>query len=305
MLQKIVLAGGSGYLGSVLAQYFADKVKEVVILSRTHRQSIGHIRFVQWNARTKGNWVNELEDADALINLCGKNVNCRYTAKARTEILRSRLVPTQLLDKALRDLVHPPKVWIQAASATIYRHAEDRQQTEKGGEFGEGFSVDVCQAWESAFNEIAMPNTRKVVLRVAIVLGKKDGVYPRLRNLISFGLGGHQGKGTQRVSWIHELDFARATEWMIRNDRAEGVYNLAAVEAPTNKSFMTTLRKQHKQPLGLPSPSWLLEVGAWLIGTETELILKSRWVYPERLLAEEFGFCYPKLAEAAEALVAT
>jgi uncharacterized protein len=299
MLNKIVLAGGSGYLGRVLAKYYKSKAGEIVILSRSctgSKQANG--RTVVWDAVHRGDWENELNGADLVINLCGKNVNCHYTSEAREEILRSRLEPTALLGRAIRELTAPPKLWITLASATIYRHAEDRPQDEETGEIGSGFSVDVCTAWEKTFWEAETPNTRKLVLRAGLVLGGADGVFPRLKNLVLTGLGGHQGTGSQMVSWIHEHDFARITQWAYEKEKDKTVYNCAAPEAVTNHELMKLIRKTYGIPFGLPSPQWLLEIGARLIGTETELVLKSRWVYPGRLLEEGFNFIFPRAEHA-------
>src|SRR5689334_18005468 len=197
MYNKIVLAGGSGFLGSALARYYSAKSKEVVILSRRAHSPENNMRFVIWDGKGQGSWMKELERADLLVNLCGKNVNCRYTRKNREEIFRSRLEPTSVLGIAIQSLSHPPALWIQLASATIYRHGEDHPQDERTGETGSGFSVDVCKAWEYCFWSCDTPRTRKIILRTGIVLGKEDGVLPRLKKMVRFGLGGKQGNGKQ------------------------------------------------------------------------------------------------------------
>jgi uncharacterized protein (TIGR01777 family) len=299
MLDKIVLAGGSGYLGQVVADYYKDKAKEIVILSRKEASAnSGGQKWIFWDAETPGNWGKELEGADLMVNFCGKNVNCRYTEQNKGEILRSRLVPTMLLGNSIKELATPPKVWINLASATIYRHAEDRPQDEDTGDIGAGFSVDVCKSWEECFRRIGTPATKKIIFRAGIVLGRKDGAFPRLKNLVKFGLGGHQGTGRQYVSWIHEQDFARAIEWAFEAGQDGAIYNVTAPEAVQNRAMMALIRKTYGIPFGLPSPQWLLEPGARLIGTETELILKSRWVYPGKLLKEGFTFQFPDAAAA-------
>lgn len=302
MYNKIILAGGSGYLGQVLTDHYKNKAKEIIILSRQASAKRDNITYHQWDAVTKGDWVKQLEGADLLVNLCGKNVNCRYTSENRNAILNSRLLPTALLEAAIKELSQPPKLWLQCASATIYRHAEDRYQDEENGEIGEGFSVDVCKAWEECFMKTEVTGVRKAVLRVSMVLGCRDGVFPRLKNLVLFGLGGCQGRGNQYVSWIHEQDFARITEWILLNESFSGVFNVTAPEAVTNKSFMQQLRNAYRIPIGINTPQWLLEIGAILIGTETELILKSRWVYPKRLLNLGFRFQFPNVQEAIKDL---
>jgi uncharacterized protein (TIGR01777 family) len=301
--KKIVLAGGNGYLGTVLADYYKDKANEIVILSRHEKETDHNIRTVVWDGKTWGKWAAELVNADILINLCGKNVNCRYTEKNKAEIFASRLQPTELLGEVIHDLVEPPKLWINASSATIYRHAEDRPQDEETGEHGEGFSVDVCERWEYAFNKYDTPKTRKVILRISLVLGKEDGVFPRLRNLVKLGLGGRQGDGGQYVSWVHNQDVARVTEWIADHDELEGIFNCTAPYPVKNTEFMRIIRKGFGFPFGLPSPQWLLEIGSAVIRTETELILKSRWVLPKRLLDSGFVFEYGKAGEAIKSLV--
>ena len=291
--KKIVLAGGNGYLGTVLAGYYKNKAEEIVIFSRHAKQTYSNVRTVVWDGKTRGKWTAELVNADMLINLCGKNVNCRYTAKNKAGIFASRLLPTELLGEVIHDLYEPPKLWINLGSATIYRHADDRPQDEYTGEIGTGFSVDVCNAWEAAFNRYETPKTRKVALRMGIVLGRSDSVFPRLLNLVKLGFGGKQGNGEQYVSWIHETDAARSTEWLMDHPELTGVFNCVAPNPVKNNDLMHTIRKVYGMPVGLPAPKWLLEIGSVVIGTETELILKSRWVLPKRLLDSGFEFEYP------------
>jgi len=230
-------------------------------------------------------------------------VNCRYTAKNKKEIFDSRLKPTKLLNRVIVDMVNPPKLFINIASATIYRHAEDHQQDELTGEIGGGFSVAVCQAWERTFFETDTPKTRKVALRTSFVLGASDSALPRLFNLARFGLGGRQGNGEQYVSWIHEDDMARIIEWLADHPEISGVLNGTAPGPVKNKIIMKVIREVLHRPFGLPAPKWLLEIGALLIGTETELILKSRWVIPRRLLESGFKFKYPHINEAIKACI--
>ncbi len=286
--KKIILAGGNGYLGRVLANYYKDKAAEIVMLSRRAKQTEQNVRTVVWDGKSRGKWTAELVNADILINLCGKNVNCRYTEKNKAEIICSRVSPTELLGMVIHDLVEPPKLWINVTSATIYRHAEDHLQDEETGEIGYGFSIDVCNAWESAFNKYETPKTRKITLRMGIVLGRDDSVFPRLLNLVKMGMGGMQGNGHQYVSWIHEHDAARTTEWLADHPELQGIFNCTAPYAVKNDELMQLIRKGYGIPFGLPAPQWLLEIGAIVIGTETELILKSRWVVPKRLLDSGF-----------------
>lgn len=300
---KIVLAGGNGYLGGVLAAYYQTRAKEVIILSRKAKPADGNIKTLQWDGQTVGEWATMLDDADLLINLCGKNVNCRYTKTNKAAIVESRVVPTKLLGRVIAEMVHPPKLWINVTSATIYRHAEDRPQDEETGEIGYGFSIDVCRQWEETFFDTHTPHTRKIALRMGIVLGRGDGAFPRLLNLVKFGLGGKQGNGEQYVSWVHEQDAAKCTEWLMQREDLAGVINCTAPEPVKNTVFMQAIRDAYGIKLGLPAPAWLLEIGAKVIGTETELILKSRWVLPKRLLDSGYTFIFSKTAHAVHDLL--
>lgn len=295
---KVILAGGNGYLGKVLADYYRELAEEVLILSRKPMADSGNIRTKVWDGKEEGDWVKSLEGADLLVNLCGKNVNCRYTPINQAEIISSRTIPTRLLGKVIAKMARPPKLWINVTSATIYRHAEDHAQDEANGELGYGFSIEVCKQWEAAFFESETPNTRKIALRMGIVLGRNDSVFPRLLNLVRLGLGGHQGDGQQYVSWIHEHDVARCTEWLTDEEKMAGVINCVAPVAVKNMELMEVMRKAYGVPFGLPCPQWLLEIGVRLIGTETELILKSRWVSPLRLLNGGFTFQFAEIKPA-------
>ena len=300
---KIILAGGNGYMGRVFAEYYRNLAKEIVILSRKTAATQGNIKTLVWNGVDEGEWISDLEGADLLINLCGKNVNCRYTETNKAEIIASRVNPTLLLEKALNKLQKPPELWINITSATIYRHAEDRPQDEDTGEIGYGFSIDVCRQWEQTFFETSTPQTRKIALRMGIVLGSRDGAFPRLLNLVKCGLGGRQGDGQQYISWVHEQDAAKCTEWLMQHKELDGVINCTAPEAIKNTEFMMRIRNAYGVPFGLPSPAWLLELGAVVIGTETELILKSRWVAPKRLVDSGYSFIFPKAEHAIKDII--
>ncbi|GAL87749.1 hypothetical protein MYP_4980 [Sporocytophaga myxococcoides] len=302
-MNRIILAGGSGYLGMVLADFYKNKVKEIIILTRGKNEMKDNIRCVHWDGQQISDWIEWLEGSDLLINLTGKNVNCRYTDKNKNEIISSRVNATKVLGEALMKLENPPKVWIQCVSSTIYRDSRDKDMDEFSGEIGEGFSVDVCERWEEAFDKHEMPKVRKVALRISFVLGRNGGAFPTLLTLTRLGLGGKQGDGLQYVSWIHEKDFARIVEWIYSNEEIMGVYNCTAPNPVTNKVMMSTLRKAAGIPIGLPSPECLLKVGAFLIGTEPELALKSRKVVPAKLINEGFQFEYNHLEYALADLV--
>lgn len=302
---KIVLAGGNGYLGNVLANYYRDLATEIIVLSRKAAPANGNIKTVVWNGVDEGEWEQMLDGAELLVNLCGKNVNCRYTEKNKAEIISSRVNPTMLLGKAIAKLNQPPQLWINITSATIYRHAEDLPQDEKVGDIGYGFSVDVCKIWEKTFFDTDTPATRKIALRMGIVLGKSDGVFPRLLNLVKFGLGGKQGDGEQYVAWVHEQDVAKSIEWLNEHKELTGAINCTAPEPIRNVDLMRIIRNAYGVPFGFPSPAWLLELGAGIIGTETELILKSRWVLPARLLDSGYQFMFKKVDYAVKDIVSS
>ncbi|RPD39267.1 TIGR01777 family oxidoreductase [Chitinophaga barathri] len=303
--KKIVLAGGSGFLGAGLADYFGHS-NEIIILTRNPGGLNGAAHpdavYVQWDGRSTGPWTAFLEGADLLVNLSGKSVNCRYTEANKAEIFASRTESTHALGEAIKGLKQPPALWINAGSATIYRHAEDRPMDEFDGEIENDFSVQVCKKWEQAFNKINLPHTRKVILRIAVTLGKGGVMNPYL-NLVKFGLGGHQGNGKQKYSWVHIMDVARMMEWLYHHPECEGTYNCSAPNPVDNHEFMATLRKTAGHRFGLPAPAWMLAVGAAMIGTETELLLKSRWVLPTRITRAGFAFKYPHLQEAMQQIV--
>lgn len=291
-MNKLVIAGGTGFLGNSLIGYFGDRFKEVVVLTRHARPAEARVRYTAWDAKTLGPWAAELEGAELVINLCGKSVDCRYTKANREAIFSSRLDSTAIVGRAIGQCKRPPHLWINAASATIYRHSEDKPMTEATGETGTGFSVEVCKAWERVFEAADTPHTRKVNLRIGLVLGNEGGVLPRLLKMVKLGLGGTMGNGRQLVSWLHVLDFCRMVDWCLQNASANGVYNCSAPQPVSNKSLMALLRREMHRSIGLPAAAWMLEIGAFVMRTETELILKSRYVVPARAEREGFEFKY-------------
>ncbi|MCB0429438.1 MAG: TIGR01777 family protein [Flavobacteriales bacterium] len=297
-MRQIVIAGGSGFIGNALVSHFLQQGDHVIVLSRGRGPERKNLTWCRWDGRTVGDWSFYLEQADALINLCGRSVDCRYSAKNRKEILESRLFSTRVLGKAVAACKRPPGVWLQMASATIYRHAEDRPMDEVTGEIGSGFSVDVCQAWEREFNQLNLPETRKVLMRTSLVLGQKGGALTPLHHLVRFGLGGKQGSGRQMFSWIHIHDLVRAVEFLLQREQLAGPFNVTAPEPLPNREIMRALRTVNRRPFGISLPVWALEVGAFFIRTETELILKSRWVVPKRLTDAGFRFAFPDLKTA-------
>lgn len=285
---KVVLAGGTGFIGQYFAQRWQEQGYTVKIISRQE----GHISWDDTNGI-----VAALEGAELLVNLAGRSVNCRYNERNKAEILNSRTTTTEKLGAAIAGCEKPPPVWINSSTATIYRHAEDRPMTEEHGELGSGFSVEVAKAWEHAFFSCDCPDTRQIALRISIVLGPDGGVMGPYRNLVKWGLGGPQGSGKQMFSWIHVEDLYRIVRFLQDHEQLDGVFNCASPQPVSNTQLMRELRSALGAPIGLPAPAWLLEMGAGLIGTETELILKSRWVIPERLERAGFAFTYPTLKQ--------
>ncbi|GAB3020975.1 TIGR01777 family oxidoreductase [Spirosoma pulveris] len=308
--RKIILAGGSGFVGQLLIDYWQHAAVDIVVLARRQYADNGRIRYVVWDGETLGAWVQELDQADVVINLSGKSVDCRYTTANKELIIRSRVNSTRVLGEGIRLVQKPPHLWINAASATIYRHAPDRPMDELTGDIDNGlpeheFSVQVCKRWEETFRKANTPETvRKVALRMAIVLGKKGGVFPVLKRLVRFGLGGKMGNGDQFISWLHEQDLGRIFDFIIENDFISGTLNATSPNPVRNHQFMTLLRQSLTVPFGLPAAEWMLKVGALFLRTETELILKSRNVVPKRLLDAGFTFAYPNVQDAIKALTA-
>lgn len=285
-MKKIIIAGGTGFLGAALETYFTAQNYRVVILTR--RPSADN--HIEWNGKTCAAWTNELEGAEAVINLCGKSVDCRYTKTNKEAILASRINPTQLLNQAIEGCKEKPKSFINASSATIYVHSEEMQMTESEGIIGDDFSMNVVKKWEACFFQQHIESVRKIALRTSIVLGRKGGAFPKLMMITKCGLGGKQGTGNQMVSWISITDFCRAVDFIMSNNFLEGPINITAPQPVSNQSFMHKIR-QHLKPLfHLHQPKFLLEIGALFLRTETELLLKSRNVIPERLLKSGFEF---------------
>ncbi|MEM5565353.1 TIGR01777 family oxidoreductase [Psychroserpens sp. AS72] len=298
-MTTITIAGGSGFLGQVLEDYFTKKGNTVYILTRTVKRE----NDLYWNAKDLEDWTKTLEQTDVLINLTGKSVDCRYTDANKKLILDSRVDSTHALGLAINLCENPPKVWFNSSTATIYRHSTDKQMTEATGEIGDDFSMNIAKSWEQAFYSITNPKTRKIALRTSIVMGKHGGATEPLKNLVKFGLGGKQASGNQKVSWIHELDFARAIEFLFKNEELDGNFNLAVPNPTNNKTLMSSFRKVMKVPFGIPQPEWLIRLGAKLIGTEPELVLKSRNVIPDRLLRNGFNFIHSDIEIALDDLI--
>jgi len=297
-------------VGTVLARALHQSGNEVVVLSR--RPASESWRTVEWDGETLGDWVGEFEAADAIINLAGQSVNCRYNDQNRRIIKDSRVKSTKVVGDAIAQAWKPPRVWLQASTATIYAHRFDQANDEATGVIGGSeantpdtwrFSIDVATSWERALKQSATPNTRRVAMRSAIVMNPDPGSpFSALLQLVKLGLGGAMGDGRQYMSWIHDRDFASAVLWLIEHEELEGPINLAAPNPLTNSEFMRVLRSAWGMPFGLPATEWMLELGAFLMQSETELILKSRRVVPSRLLQSGFTFKFPAWPDAAREL---
>jgi uncharacterized protein len=311
MTMKIVIPGGTGQVGTLLARAFHRDGHEVTVWGR--QPPIPALwRVEQWNPAEISGWAQKLEDVDVLVNLAGRSVNCRYTAENRRQIMDSRVGSVRALGKAIAELNRPPHVWLQASTATIYAHTYTAAHDEASGVIGGSepgapaswrFSIEVASAWEKTLDEVSTPATRKIKLRSAVVMNPDRGsIFDTLLGLVRRGLGGASGDGRQYVSWIHETDFVNAVYFLLEREAMNGVVNLSSPNPLPNREFMSQLRQAWGTKMGLPATKWMLEIGAALMGTESELVLKSRRVVPGRLLKEGFQFVYPEWAGAAREL---
>lgn len=307
---RIVLPGGSGQVGGVLARAFRAEGHDVVVLTRRPARD----GEVAWDGANDGPWRSELDGADVVVNLAGRSVDCRYTRANLDEMMRSRVDSTRAVGRAIARAARPPRVWLQMSTATIYAHRFDAPNDEADGRIGGGepgapaywsFSVEIAQAWEQAQRETETSATRKVALRTAMVMSPdRGGIFDVLLGMVRRGLGGPIGGGRQYVSWIHHRDFVRAVEWLIEHDDFEGPVNLAAPNPLPQREFMAALRRAAGVSIGLPATRWMAEIGAFVLSTDTELLLKSRRVVPGRLLGAGFRFELPEWPPAAAELVA-
>jgi hypothetical protein len=283
----------------------------VTVLSRRPRPAPW--REATWDGLSEGNWIRDLEASDVCVNLAGRSVNCRYTAANRRAIYESRIQSTLLLNRAIGSLNRPPRLWVNASTATIYRHSLDRAMDERTGELGGNepgapetwnFSIDVAKKWEEAFFRTPTPRTRKVAIRSAMTFSAdRGGVFDAFLSLVRHGFGGPQGSGDQFVSWIHEADFVRAIDLLIAREELDGVVNLASPNPLPNRKFMGAIQEAYGAHVALPTREWMIEMGAWLMRTESELVLKSRRVVPGRLMDAGFSFLFPDWPGATRDLV--
>jgi uncharacterized protein (TIGR01777 family) len=285
---RIIIAGGSGFIGRAIAEQLHHDY-EIVVLSRSPSRDEPHARFVQWDGRSAGEWTSVLDGAAAVINLAGKHVSCRYTPENRREIDESRVNSVLAIAQAIGTCAHPPRVWIQASTTAIYGDAGERICDESAAP-GEGFPVQTATLWERTFNQTHTPNTRRVVLRISFVLGRGGGVLQLLAKLTRAFLGGSVGSGRQCISWIHVDDLVRIIRSAIERDDMSGVYNATSPQAVKNRDFMRTLRRVLRRPWSPPAPAWAVKIGCWALRTEPVLALTGRRALPKRL--EEIGFAF-------------
>lgn len=307
---KIAIPGGSGQVGTLLARAFHNDGHHVVVISR--KATHGAWATIAWDGEELGDWATEIDGADVVINLAGRNVNCRYTEENRREIIDSRVKSTRIVGEAIGAASKPPRVWLQASTATIYSHRYDAPNDDITGIIGGNepdapekwkFSIEVAKAWEKTTEEANTPQTRKVLMRSAIVLSPDhDGIFDVLLSLVRKGLGGTAGDGCQYISWVHDLDFIRAVYWLIDHEQLSGPVNISARQPMPNKDFMRILRDVWGATFGLPATKLMLEIGAFFMRTETELVLKSRRVVPTRLLESSLAFEFELWEHAAQDL---
>jgi hypothetical protein len=298
---RVVLAGGSGFIGRGLSKRLRRLGFQPVVLTRSGEWTDHGVRYVHWDGRTSGEWVREIDGACAVINLAGKSVMCRYTPANRRRIVSSRVDSVRAIGEAIRAAEHPPLAWVQAGSLAIYGDAGERQCDESAPP-GTGFSPDVCVAWERAFRESPTPGVGRVLLRMGFVLDEGGGPLATLEHLARVGLGGAIGSGRQYISWIHTVDLHRMFLWAIERGDLDGVYNACSLTPVTNAEFMSELRRVLHRRLGVPTPDWLVRIGAPVIGTEAELALSGRRCVPARFRAMRFPFQFPTLRGALEDL---
>ena len=297
---KVIIAGGSGFLGQALASSLLKDGYEVVILGRSEKTDL-HGKFVHWDAKNIGDWSKELEGAIALFNLAGRSIDCRYTEKNKALILNSRIDSTKALGEAIKKCEEPPKVWLNASTATVYKdiRGDLKPHDENSETDAEGFAEDVGRAWEKAFFDASNEGVRQVAMRISIVLGEGGGAFPVMRRLTKLGLGGRQGPGTQWISWLHIDDWVGIAKFLMKNYATSGPVNLAAPNPVTNQEFMRCMCKQFA-PLGIgfPAPTPAIYLGGIFMGTEPDLVLKSRKVISRVLAEQKFDFKFPQIGKA-------
>jgi uncharacterized protein (TIGR01777 family) len=296
-MKRIILAGGSGFVGQALAPVLVAKGYDVVVLGRNVAHRERDVDHQEWDGKTLGDWARALDGAEAIINLTGKNINCRHRPENRREIIRSRVDSVRVLGEAIANCTTPPKVFVQASGVGYYGDTGD-QVVDEGAPLGSDFPAEVCRQWEGAFNALNLPATRKVIWRLGVVLGRNGGALPLLEKLTRWFLGGAVGNGRQFLSWIHVADLIRMFLSAIEQPELIGVFNATAPAPVTNREFMRELRRALRRPWSPPVPTPFVRAGAWLIGSEGDLALLSSRCAPRRFLEHAFRFQFPTLREA-------
>lgn len=290
---RIILAGGTGFLGMNLARSLAARGDQVVILSRSTPES-GAWSWAQWDGKTLGDWTKELEDADAVVNFSGKSIDCYPTPVNQKSIISSRVDSTRVLGDAIGRATTPPKAWIQLSAVGIYGNTTNR--CPESAPPGDGFLPEVCTTWEQAYHESCPEHVRSVVLRSGVVLGKTDGAFPTLRRLARFGFGGAAGNGRQGMSWIHEDDMTALITHAIDHASISGTYNATSPNPASNRDFMRSLRQAVGMPIGPPAPAFAVRLASkYILKTNPDLALEGQFAVPERILGEGFEFAHPSL----------
>jgi uncharacterized protein len=295
--KRVVLAGGSGFLGGTLARSLLAKNYEVVVLTRSPRARNDGIQEVAWNGKTLDDWVQYVDGAHAVVNLTGRSVNCRHTPENVREIKESRVNSVNALAASIHNVTHPPRVWVQAGSLAFYGDLED-QWCEEGTPSGRGEAVETCRLWETAFQVVPLANTRRVLLRIGLVLARDGGALLVLGKLTRWFLGGAVGSGQQYVSWIHLADMNQMLMESLEQDEVIGVFNATSPNPVTNSEFMSELRRALRRPWCPPAPVWAVRLGSWFMQTEPSLALTGRRCAPRRFLKLGFKFQYPELRGA-------
>lgn len=295
MSKKLILAGGSGAIGTRLIEELAVRYDDIVVLSRSASRNMSTHRVVHWDAKMQGDWSKELDGADCVINLAGKSIQCRFTEENKPILWASRVNSTRAIGLAISECKQAPRTWINASGAAIYPESFDTPQSEDVLETGTGFKAQLSIAWEGAAQELPLPNTRQIITRITPVLDPDAGFIKPLKTITRFGLGGRVASGKQMISWIHYVDLCRAIRFLIVNESLDGVFNVAAPDAKSNADFMHSLRKAMGVPIGIPAPKFAIQLSGPFTGVEPSLILDSSYVGPQRLMKAGFKFKYPDL----------